>query len=243
MRQQRLYNWRGVRLADAREGNEVKRMLMLVLMTLMLVLAGCARQPGSPSPTPSPQPSSTPEGVRNQEAATLAAAALLAEELSIHANQVEVHSVEAVDWPDTSLGNPQPGKMYAQVITPGYRVVLRANDALYEVHTDANGKQATLLPPATRPPSGESADDDQPLPDAVDAARQFLSSMLGVPPEEIAVKEVQAVDWPDASLGHPQPGRSYAQVITPGYRILLVAQGRQYDLHTDLPGSRVVLQQ
>ncbi len=39
-------------------------------------------------------------------------------------------------WPDTSLGCPQKGMMYAQVITPGFRVVLAVNDQDYEYHTD-----------------------------------------------------------------------------------------------------------
>lgn len=45
-------------------------------------------------------------------------------------------SVEAVTWPDACLGIAIEGLFCAQVQTPGYRIVLRADDALYEYHTD-----------------------------------------------------------------------------------------------------------
>jgi len=53
-------------------------------------------------------------------------------------------SAEPVEWPDTSLGNPQPGMFYAQVITPGYKIILEADSHQYEYHTDLTGS-FTLL--------------------------------------------------------------------------------------------------
>ena len=47
-----------------------------------------------------------------------------------------VESVEAVQWPDSSLGCPQPGMLYAQVVTPGYLIVLAVEDQTYEYHAD-----------------------------------------------------------------------------------------------------------
>ncbi len=60
----------------------------------------------------------------------------LAQRLSVAVDQIQLVSVEAVDWSDTSLGCPQPGMMYAQVITPGFRVILEAGGQRYEYHTD-----------------------------------------------------------------------------------------------------------
>jgi hypothetical protein len=48
-------------------------------------------------------------------------------------------SVEAVQWPDSCLGIPQPGRVCAQVIIPGYRIVFSYRQQLYEVHTDNFG--------------------------------------------------------------------------------------------------------
>ena len=62
----------------------------------------------------------------------------LAQKLGLAPEAIRLVSVEAVEWSDTSLGCPQPGMMYAQVITPGFRVVLEANGEQYVYHTDAD---------------------------------------------------------------------------------------------------------
>ncbi|MBI3942334.1 MAG: hypothetical protein HY326_04920 [Chloroflexi bacterium] len=49
---------------------------------------------------------------------------------------VAVESIQAVEWRDASLGLPKPGEMYAQVLTPGYRVTLSHEGRLYTYHTD-----------------------------------------------------------------------------------------------------------
>ncbi len=62
-----------------------------------------------------------------------------AEDAGVAQDEVEVVEYEAVEWRDTSLGCPQPGMMYAQVIVPGYRVVLNVEGETVEYHTDSNG--------------------------------------------------------------------------------------------------------
>lgn len=62
------------------------------------------------------------------------------EEVNAAASDVRVASVEQVEWRDASLGCPKPGQMYAQVITPGYKIVLEANGNTYEFHTGLNGE-------------------------------------------------------------------------------------------------------
>ncbi len=74
----------------------------------------------------------------------------------------------------------------------------------------------------------------------VEAARNALAEKSGIPTGEITVISYEEVNWPDTSLGCPQPGRMYAQVITPGYRVVLEAGGNQYEAHTDRTGGRVV---
>lgn len=74
---------------------------------------------------------------------------------------------------------------------------------------------------------------------AVAAARRDLADRFGVAESQIELAAVEAVEWRDASLGCPEPGRFYAQVITPGYRIVLRAGGEQHEYHSDA-GGRVV---
>ncbi|MFA4957837.1 MAG: formylglycine-generating enzyme family protein [Candidatus Methanoperedens sp.] len=60
----------------------------------------------------------------------------LSERLSIPIGDIKLVKEEAVDWPNTGLGFPEEGMMYAQVITPGFRIILKAQDKLYEYHSD-----------------------------------------------------------------------------------------------------------
>lgn len=63
------------------------------------------------------------------------AKAELAGTARVSAEQIEVVSVEQVEWSDSSLGCPKGGMMYAQVITPGYKIVLSAGGSTYEFHS------------------------------------------------------------------------------------------------------------
>ncbi len=97
--------------------------------------------PVSPVAPPAAQPALAPaiQGappVLGSEAALAAAIADLAKQTGIPADQITVEKVEPMEWSDTSLGCPQEGMMYAQVITPGYLIVLNAQGNTYEYHTD-----------------------------------------------------------------------------------------------------------
>jgi len=76
------------------------------------------------------------EPIEGSEAALAAAVADLSEQTGVPADEIKLVSMEAVEWNDASLGCPQEGFMYAQVITPGYLIMLEANGQLYEYHTD-----------------------------------------------------------------------------------------------------------
>ena len=62
---------------------------------------------------------------------------LVATETGVAADSLTLVSLEAVKWNDASLGCPQPGTMYAQVVTPGYRITLQGPKESYDVHTAA----------------------------------------------------------------------------------------------------------
>lgn len=74
----------------------------------------------------------------------------------------------------------------------------------------------------------------------VESTKKDLADQLGIGIDQIKTVAVEKKEWPDSSLGCPQPGYMYAQVITPGYWIILEANGEKFDYHTDLEG-RVVL--
>ena len=70
-------------------------------------------------------------------------------------------------------------------------------------------------------------------------AREDLAQRRGFALEGIRLVSVNAVRWRDASLGCPRPNTKYLQVITPGFKVILEAEGRTYGYHTD--AGRVVV--
>lgn len=67
--------------------------------------------------------------------------------------------------------------------------------------------------------------------EAVAYAVGDLAKELGVPGGNIKVLERGVALWPDASLGLPEPGMMYAQVMTEGFHVLLEAGGKKYVYH------------
>jgi hypothetical protein len=65
----------------------------------------------------------------------------------------------------------------------------------------------------------------------MEKAKEDLAKRLSIPVTEIIVAEAVEVTWPDSSLGCPQEGMLYLQVLTPGYRILLEYSDNQYEYH------------
>ncbi len=63
----------------------------------------------------------------------------------------------------------------------------------------------------------------------VHQARTDLAHRLRVTIEAVQLVSLQATQWPDAGLGCPEPGKVYAAVITPGYRVILAAEGKRFD--------------
>lgn len=73
------------------------------------------------------------------------------------------------------------------------------------------------------------------------AALTLLSQTLNLPADQIALVSTEAVTWPDGCLGVERPGMMCTQALVEGYRVLLEADGRQYEVRTNLSGSVAVL--
>jgi hypothetical protein len=112
--------------------------IAVALTVVALALASCSLSSGGGSGPSEPAVSIPPAARPAVDASTNA----LASQLGVDASTVSVVSVEAKDWPDTSLGCPEPGMMYGQMMTPGYAVILEAQGKTYRYHTDASGQQA-----------------------------------------------------------------------------------------------------
>jgi hypothetical protein len=114
------------------------------LGALLLFGAGCAAMAGDSGAGPGPSASVV-------QAALADAAHRTGEPLAA----LVVVSSERVVWRDGSLGCPQPGINYAQVLVPGYRIWIRAGDRLLDYHAGLRGTPILC-------PDGQAVD---PLPD------------------------------------------------------------------------------
>ena len=99
-------------------------------------------------------------------------------------------------------------------------------------------EEATVTPTPARKATEVKAQDGAER--VVQLAREDLAQRLSLALESIRLVSTEPVEWRDASLGCPQPGMVYAQVITPGFRVVLEAKGKLYEYHADT-GRLVVL--
>lgn len=83
--------------------------------------------------------------------------------------------------------------------------------------------------PAASSPTSPSAGADSP---EVQAAVADLARRLGVDAAEIEVLEVREVNWPDGSLGCPEPGVNYIQQILNGQLVVFGVAGQRYEYHS-----------
>lgn len=68
----------------------------------------------------------------------------------------------------------------------------------------------------------------------IELSKADLASRLSINPANITVVKAIAVSWSDSSLGCPQEGMYYMQVLTPGFQIILKADEMEYSYHADL---------
>lgn len=57
----------------------------------------------------------------------------------VELEKLRITDVEQSQWPDASLGCPQPGRVYAQVVSTGNRVVVNAGDQTIEYRVSTSG--------------------------------------------------------------------------------------------------------
>ena len=84
----------------------------------------------------------------------------------------------------------------------------------------------------TDSPSSEQTPSDSPGPEeGPAAAMNDLAKRLGIAAEDVMVVSAEEVTWSDGSIGCPEPGKMYTQMLVSGSLILLEADGKQYEYH------------
>ncbi len=227
----------------------MKTYIRLLILGLLL-LAACQSMPiASPvtppvlSPTISPLPTSPALGVSPILSPLPPLGASDAEMLQVQvANELGVSVaaltlIEALEvtWPSAALGCPQPDMAYADVLVPGWQVTFEDAAGLrYRVHTGHDMQQFVICDPPV--------EDNAHVPaEVLGAAVRVVAERSGVAAGSVVQRFASQVEWPDSCLGCAAPGTACATVITPGYRLVLEADGRSYTVHTDATGRNLVV--
>lgn len=184
-------------------------------------------------------PPASGSGTSEYPGAVLAAIKDLALRLSINESEISVVSYEEVTWPDSCLGLGKPNEVCLQVITPGYLIKLAALGSEYEYHTDQSGRNLKIADGPSIIEVKPNLDLDKPV--SILAAMHYLSKAINTPISDIRIVSAEKVEWSDSCLGLPESGELCAEVIVPGWRIMLVAGAQLYELHTDLSGQLIRL--
>lgn len=122
----------------------MKRFLPIVTL-IVLLLSACAPQAAATELPPEIEDQPTPIH-EDLTVAQQVAIEELARNLGLSEDRIEIISTEAVEWPDSCLGISMEGTACAEVITPGYRVILEVNGNQVEYRTNETG---TVILPAT----------------------------------------------------------------------------------------------
>ena len=178
----------------------------------------------------------------------------LSARLEISTESIELVLFEEVTWSDGSLGCPEPGMGYIQVLIEGHRIILRVGDQVYHYHSGEGDtpflceqphepytdRPFEIVPDGIKPTEEASLGKQEPIfaPDdpvsqrLVNQAKEDLSTRLGIGSEAIELILFEEVTWSDGSLGCPEPGMGYIQVLIEGHRIILRVGDQVYHFHS-----------
>jgi hypothetical protein len=108
---------------------------------------------------------------------------------------------------------------------------------LFVLILTACAPKTTAASPSPQQPSGGLVTKDK-APFAI-AAKAALSQKLAIPQEQVSFVSADGIEWTDSCLGLGGPAESCLQAVTPGYKVILAVEGKQYEIHTDESGSAV----
>jgi len=105
----------------------------------------------------------------------------------------------------------------------------------------AEPTQQSVLPVDDSMPDATPTHISVDLTPAQRAALSALSDMTGLTADKITLVSTEAVTWPDGCLGVQRVGVMCTQALVEGFKIILEADGKEYEFHTNQNGSAVVL--
>ena len=119
----------------------MRKILYMLLYTALLT--ACSN-PNTADPAPAIATNQSPEAVARR---------IIAEHTGAAPGDINIISVEAVEFSDSSLGCPKPDMAYLQVITPGHKVVAStAADNAKLLDVRLSGRHGFVCKPQVKSP-------------------------------------------------------------------------------------------
>ena len=175
-----------------------------------------------------------PEAVKN---AVLAA---VEPKLAIDAPPAEFTWVEWQEWENSCLGltgvDPECG---SNKVT-GWVAIVSSGPNRWVYRTDDTGK-TVLLDAQLSAADGNSKPASLPIP-VLQAVKMDLAKAVGIPPEELQLREFSPQTWPDVCLGIPKSDGECTPSNVDGWRIVLSAGDTSWAYRTDATGQQIRLE-
>lgn len=87
--------------------------------------------------------------------------------------------------------------------------------------------------------TASNLESESPPASLVENLKTILATELGIASTDVLVQETAPIEWSDSCLDLPRPDELCAQVITPGYRIILSNLTQTFEFHTDQLGQNI----
>ncbi len=117
------------------------RIISCLFISLALLISACSSSSNQDS---APSEAQIPVAPEDLDSLVMLAKFDLTLKTGIDIDKIETESTEEFNFSDASLGVAEPGADYAQVITPGYIIMLKADGMTYEYH--ASGERVVQVP-------------------------------------------------------------------------------------------------
>jgi hypothetical protein len=99
-----------------------------------------------------------------------------------------------------------------------------------EAQPGERGQSVTPTVTPTAMPTGETPPAKGEVPQGIlDPILKEAAALANVAREQLVIVRAEPVVWSDGSLGCPEPGMEYAQMLVNGYWVVINAAGQTYD--------------
>jgi len=237
-----------------RRHNPAHASLAIIVVTTLITCSSFAAEPISPSndskfeitglseeqqrAVAKAREEQTAKGYNEQEQAAIdMAIGKVNERTPVTKDSVSKLRVQAVQWPNSSLGCAEPGKSYLHQVIPGYFVSFNVSDKIYSVHI---GGDSAIICERVNDYLSERRELGMAIIRLYEAARVDLAKKLMVKTEDISVTKIRQVTWPDSSLGCPSDGQQNQAGPIDGLQINMVCRDKKYEYRAALDGGDFV---